>query len=158
MAAAALVILVTGAALAAGDGIHGRWTMVEQTYGSGAQNLAPRSEGLHLDVGAGIRDGQVATWIDSAPADVREWPAVFFRGGPVAVELHERVVDQVSGTMTARYRVDSAEPGGLVLEVEESYALDDGGAALVGRVVIEMFRDGEPRGGYELQRRFERVP
>ena len=156
--AALCVFAGASAPVAAGGGLGGHWKLVEQTYGAGDQNLAPRGEGLHLDVGVGVREGQVSTWVDGAPDDVRAWPAIFVRDTPATVEVRTRVVDPRTGTLTATYRVNSREPGGLVLEIEEAYALDPDGAFLAGRVSIEMFRDGEPRGGYELRRRFERAP
>ena len=155
---AACALVCTSAPIAAGGGIGGHWKLVEQTYGGGGQNLAPRGDGVHLDIGKGVREGQVSTWLDVAPDDVRPWPALFVRDAPASLEVRSRVIDTRAGEMTAAYRVDSREPGGLVLEIVESYALDGDGAFLVGQVTIEMYRDGERRGGYELHRRFERAP
>jgi len=152
--AAALVAVPAVAAPGGPAPLTGRWRMVEQTYGRGGQNLASRTAVLHLDIASGPSGPLATTWADDDVAGARPWPAARVGDAFVDVELLAREIDVVAGRLSARYRVGPVEQGGLLLELVEEYAVDQD--VLTGTVRVILSRDGEPRGGYVLHRRYER--
>jgi hypothetical protein len=158
VAAALLAASSAPVARAAGaGGLEGRWVLAEQTYEKGGTDLAARNKPVHLEVIAGADRVDVRTW-QGEIRDARAWPAVPETGvAGATVEVLEKAVDAAAGRLDARFRILPPDGVGLVLDVRESYELGADGASLVGRVVVSMSLDGAPRGGYTLERRFERV-
>jgi hypothetical protein len=143
----------------AGAGLAGTWILEEQSYGSGKANLPPGEEPLFLrivDTGAGLeaRTGRVGR-----EDLVLSWPAwADDEGTQIPIEIHERRLDAAAEVLAARYTVAGAAGPETVLEVEESYHLEDKGTLLVGRVKVTLRSEGEDRGSYVLERRFRRGP
>jgi hypothetical protein len=144
-----------GLAVAAGESIVGEWKLVEQTYGRGQANLVTGEPTLVLEfaprgveIEAVVRGGE-----PDAPG--LSWPR-FAAGAGRPIHVAERQV--AADGARARYRVDPAPGDDLTLEVEEDYRLTEGGRALVGTVRVRFWRDGQERGGYTLERRFEKLP
>jgi hypothetical protein len=152
-----VVALALGAASAEGGTLEGRWRLVEQRYGSGAANLIDLQADapLHLEFlrqAGGLR-GRL--WHERADEAV-DWPAAVPAFELRSVHLDELVVDPAETAVRTSYRVDPAPGDDLVLEVQESYRVVEGGRALVGDVTVAFRVDGRPRGSYVLHRRFER--
>lgn len=153
-----LVALTAVAPAGAGAGLEGTWTLVEQHYGDGHTDLVDDETPLRLEIvreGAGLA-ALVRAGDRRSPAE--PWPALAIAGERRTLDVDERSIDAPEGELVARYRLEPAPGDGLVLHVVERYRLTDGGDALVGTVSVDFVRDGAPRGGYVLTRRFERAP
>lgn len=133
--------------------IEGRWVLVEQTYGQGATNLAPRAPALHLDVATGLDAPRVLVW--TGEQEARPWPAVPADGTPAVLEVLAK--DVHADGLHSEYRLSPPSGIGWTLDMTESYALDPDSGELVGKLSVSMSREGEPRGSFVLHRRFERV-
>jgi hypothetical protein len=88
----------------------------------------------------------------------RPWPAFLTDSGPLAVEALERVEDDASCRLRARYRVRPSDD--LTLDIVEEYRCAEDGKALVGTYTVAFLAGNAlvPRGSYVLHRRFEREP
>jgi hypothetical protein len=150
-----LVGLVMTSAAASGD-LTGRWVLVESTYERGSQNLAPALEGHGLECGSSPGGMRIRTWTGADPDALHDWPAVIVGGRALEAEVLTRRIDPSTGVLEATVRIPARRPGDLTLEVGESYRLAEDGEALTGTVTVRMWRDGEPRGGYVLHRRYAR--
>jgi len=149
--------LVVEAAPTGDPGLSGRWVLAEQTYEKGGANLAARSKPLYLEVAVGAARPEVRVWPGGEISRARSWPALLEHGTQGAqIELLEKSIDPTAGRLTTRYRISPPDEGEWELDVRESYALSADGEALVGSMTVEMSHEGSPRGGYVLQRRFER--
>lgn len=153
----AVLVCVVALPAAAQNALDGRWVLADSTYERGRQNLAPSLEAHGLEIVTGPGGTVVRAWTGDASAGVHPWPAVLVDGRPVDAVVVDRGVDRVAGRLHATLRIPARRPGDLTLEIEESYALSGDGDALVGTVDVRMWRDGEPRGGYALTRRYARV-
>ncbi len=144
---------------APGPGLAGTWTLVEQRYEGGPNNLADPERPLVLEL---LRDGlELAVRIrgggDRDPLEL-PWPAFANDEGPLPVEVVELWRPAGGDRIRARYRVRPSDASDLVLEITEEYALTDGGRALAGRMEVRFTGGEKNRGGYVLHRRFERLP
>ena len=73
------------------------------------------------------------------------------------IEILRREILPGGGGLRASYVVAPSEGDGLLLEVDEAYALKPGGEALSGIVKVVFRQGAETRGSYTLHRRFERL-
>ena len=83
------------------------------------------------------------------------WPAFVNDLGPLPVEVLS-VGPGEDGGVRAQYRVTPSADDPLVLEVVEEYRLDERGDLVGTMTVVFTIPEGE-RGGFVLNRRFERV-
>src|SRR5262245_22579417 len=153
-------LLVTGIAAAGPASLEGRFRLVEQTYGGSRANLVENEPPLLLEV---VRNGVAldATLTAGEPVTRHAWPAFLTDAGALAVESLERADDAVSCTLHAKYRVRPSDD--LTLEIVEDYRCAEDGKALVGTYTVSFLARSpvgvlSPRGGYVLNRRFEREP
>lgn len=139
-------------------GIDGRWKLVEQRYESGISNLAAPDLPVHLEFSrsGGVLSARI--WGGDDPDRAVSWPAFATDAGPIAVDVVERQEDAATGSVTARYRVRPSPDDDLILDITESYALADGGAALEGTMQVRFTGGRTNRGGFTLYRRYAREP
>lgn len=154
-----LPLLIVAAALGtpAGSGtVEGRWVLVEQTYGSGANNLADAERPLHVEFRRGPAGLGGRLWAGDDPADAVTWPAFRAERELAPPRILEREEDPAGGAVRVRYRVEVEPESGFEIEVTESYRLS-GDGALTGTMTVRFFTPEGDRGSYELRRRFQRV-
>ena len=149
----------SSAPLPAAEGdLTGTWKLVEQRYEGGPKNLADPERPLYLEL---RRDGlALAVRVrggDDEPLELA-WPAFVNDEGPLPVEVVELSNAAGGDRIRARYRVRPSDASDLVLDIVEEYALTDGGRVLAGSMAIRFTGGEKNRGGYVLQRRFERLP
>ena len=149
-----ILLLCTGAGLPAS--LEGDWVLVEQHYGKGARNIADLEKPVRMKIvlAEGAPQVRIRT-SDSSDAGL-SWPAWVADDGPVPVQLLERTVDTTAGVIATKYRIVPRDESELILEVTERYSLSVEGESLLGTVVVQFIRDGQPRGAYTLYRTFER--
>ena len=159
VAIAAALLFSTIAASASDAGrLVGRWRLVEQHYERGQQNLAEYAEAHQIEVLEDIEGVRVRTWSGTDPRRAVSWPAVLVDGRAIDIVASDRSVDVPRGILRAEYRVEPGVEGGQTIDVVEEYRLDAEQDVLVGSITFRMSRDGAPRGGYVLHRRYERMP
>jgi hypothetical protein len=154
--ACSFLCLATAAAVA--GPLEGRWLLVEETYGTGGLDLTRGRPPQTIEF---LREGGrlVASTRIGADARSRPWPAFVIGESPAPVAVHEMLIAPAEDGVRARYTVSAFRDGDdMVLEVEEEYRLEGDGRILAGTVVVEFLRGDEPRGSFELRRRFERQP
>lgn len=157
-AVAAAVIILLAPALAQPP-LEGRWVLVEQTYGKGKANLAGQEQPVCLEFYTDGGGQQAArAWRADESSASWGWPVWLAEGKPLPLRLLQRSVDPGAGTVAVRYTVQPSAGDSMVLEVEESYRLEEAGTALVGTVKATFRVGEETRGGFVLHRRFERMP
>ncbi len=151
-----LLLLSTVAAAGPAGGVVGEWTLVEQVYEAGSNNLADPDRPLHLELERGTGGLSGWLWAGDDRAAAVPWPSFAADRALVPVEVVERRDDPSRGTAMVRYRV-RVEPGrGFELNVTESYRLTDDDTLAATMTVRFVTPEGE-RGSYQLHRRFERV-
>jgi hypothetical protein len=144
-------------AVSAGS-LEGRWELVEQRYGKGAANQAPREEPVWLEfVQLGERL-EASIWVGSSRSQAVAWPALAAEETQLPARVEELATGPLLDRVRAVYTVEPAEGEGTRLEVVESYRLGADGETLEGTVTVSFYRDEKPRGSYVLHRRFERRP
>ena len=154
-ASAVLMALLCSAA-APSSTLVGRWTLVEQRYGSGSANLAAPKAPVRLEflVSEGRLVGRVRAGGDRSSAF--PWPSLSAGDGPRPIDIREITIDPVKNRARAVYRPAPSTPGGDVLEIVEDYTLAEDGTALLGTVTVSRVGSGGVSGSYVLHRRFER--
>lgn len=157
LGAALLLLMLPAAALASGT-IEGHWVLVEQNYGKGKANFAPRDAVVHLEFAVEGAALTAKVWEGESRAAAVAWPAFDAGAGLLPLQMEERRIDRRSGTARAEYVVQPDPPDGVVLRIVEDYRVADKGASLIGTTTVFFLRGGEPRGSYVLHRRFERAP
>ena len=156
---AGLMILLTLAGVfPVHAGLEGRWRLVEQRGATGPDGPARSSPPARLEI---LREGAGLTCRVSTaeePARVFPWP-VFLKGHeslPVAIE--ERILDERTGRLRARYTVDLPEGDPQALRVVEDYALSEDRRSLDGTVRLTLVERGTERGTWVIRRQFVREP
>jgi hypothetical protein len=153
LAAAALALGLVHA-----GSLEGRWRLDEQHYGDGGANLADPESPVYLEFASVGEMLSGSTWAGEDPATAVPWPAFVADDGTRPVDVDERMHDPIRGEVRVRYRVRPSSTDGLVLEIVEHYRVGNDGDSLTGSADVKFVRDGEPRGGFVLHRRFVRVP
>ena len=154
----ALLALPPGRIGADPPSLEGRWILVEQNYGKGKSNLVDADQPLCLEFSRKDNRMSGKAWRENNPDRKWDWPAWIADERALPLEVFERVEDRSRGTILLRYRVQPSEAGDMVLEVEESYRVEEQGTALVGQVKVTFQTTEGERGSYTLHRRFERMP
>jgi hypothetical protein len=151
----ALMALLCAAA-APSSTLVGRWTLVEQRYGSGSANLAGPEAPVRLEflVSEGKLVGRV--WAGRDRSRVFPWPSLPVQDGPRSIDIREITIDPVMHRARAVYRPAPATPDGDLLEIVEEYKVAEEGAALLGTVTVRRLGAARVSGSYILRRRFER--
>lgn len=156
---AGLMILLTLAGVSSlRAGLEGRWRLREPGGATASDGLARSTPPARLEIlreGAGLTC-RVLTAED--PARVLPWPAFLQGHDPLAITIEERILDERSGRLRARYTVVLPGGDGRTLGVAEEYALSQDRHALTGTVRLTLFEDGAERGTWVIPRRFEREP
>jgi hypothetical protein len=151
-----VVFLAAGAAMA--GPLEGRWLLVEETYGTGGLDL---TRDRPMQVIEFVREGGrlAAHTRIGAGARAHPWPAFVIGETAAGINVHEILIAPAEDGVRARYTVSAFRDGDdMVLEVVEDYRLEGDGQILAGTVVVKFLRGEEPRGSFELHRRFERQP
>jgi len=154
----ALVGLCGSAQVLAAGTLEGRWELVEQHYGEGKANQAPREEPVWLEFSHDGEKLNASIWAGTSRSQAVPWPALAIGDDRRPVRVEETSTGPLLDRIRAVYTVEPAPGDGTVLEIVETYRLADDGKALEGTVTVSFFRDGKPRGSYVLHRRFERRP
>jgi hypothetical protein len=152
------IILVFCALLAtpvAAEGLEGRWLMVEQYYGDGQANIADKDLPLYLEFTPEGEGWSVLVWPGDDRDKAVQWPAHVTRHGIRPVELLEREILRGGGGIRVKYELPPQ--GGGTVVIEEKYSLDPSGEYLTGKATVHILQDGQDKGTYVLNRRFERA-
>jgi hypothetical protein len=134
----------------------GRWTLIDQRYGSGGANLVAPATPVRLEflVSEGRLVGRV--WTGGERSKVFPWPSFPAEGGPRSVDIRDINIDAVAGRARAVYRTAPSTPDGDVLEIVEEYRVAESGSVLLGTVTVGRVGPRGLSGSYVLHRRFER--
>ena len=146
------VLLVTPVAA---QSLEGRWLMVEQFYGDGQANIVDKELPLYLEFTPDGDGWSVLVWPGDDRDKAVDWPAHVTRHGIQSVEVLEREV--LDGGRGIRAKYELPPKGGGVVVIEEKYSLDPSGEFLTGKASVNILKNGEDKGSYVLNRRFERV-
>jgi hypothetical protein len=151
-----LLLLAAVTAAAAGP-LEGRWHLVHESYGKGKGNLAGEHRPVDLEfkrvggeLSGAMRTDEVRPFVS--------WPFAPADRSADAIRVVERAVAAEEDRVRVRYVIEPRPGDDLALDIVEEYRVVEEGRALVGRVTVAFVDDGEPRGSYELHRRFERLP
>lgn len=150
-----LILLGLLATPAAAESLEGRWLMIEQYYGDGQANIVDKELPLYLEFTPEGDGWSVLVWPGDDRDKAVEWPAHVTRHGIRSVEVLEREVLGDGGGIRAKYELPPKGGGSVV--IDEKYSLDPSGKYLTGKATVQIFKDGEGKGSYVLNRRFERV-
>lgn len=140
--------------------LEGKWILINQRYGQGNANLANIEKPVYLEftyIGSQLH-GKI--WAESDQSETLtealSWPAFVNDNGLVPVEVIKIVIDNISGTAYAHYRVKPSSNDDLILDILEQYQITEQGKALKGEMKVSLKQGETNRGSFVLHRRFER--
>ena len=110
--------------LAAGT-LEGRWELVEQHYGEGRANQAPREEPVWLEFSHDGEKLNASIWVGTSRAQAVPWPALAGDEAQLTVRVEESSASPLLDRIRAVYTVEPAPGDSTVLEVVEVYQLAD---------------------------------